>query len=67
MINSYVDENKSIINKSNLICDDFVFEKNNYISIIMMLNNEIEINVVNQKLIIVNNIFALQKPLSKSR
>ena len=65
MINSYIDENKSIINESNLICDDFVFEKNNYVSTIIMLNDEIEINIVNQKFIVINNIFALQKSLSK--
>ena len=66
MINSYVDGDKSIINKSNLIFDDSAFEKSNYVSTIMMLNGETEINVVNQKFIIINNISALQKPLSKS-
>ena len=65
-INSHVDENKSAVNKSNFICHDFVFEKSNYVSIIIKLNDEIEINIVNQKFIIINNIFALQKPLSKS-
>ena len=60
-----MDENKSIINESNLIFDDFAFEKSNYVSAIMMLNDETEINVVNQKFIIINNISALQKPLSK--
>ena len=65
MINSYVDENKPIINESNLICDDFVFEKSNYVSIIIMLNGEAEINIINQKFIIINDIFALQNPLLK--
>ena len=65
VIDSYVDENKPIINESNLICDDFAFEKNNYVPIIMMLNDETEINIVSQKFIIINNIFVLQKPLSK--
>ena len=66
MINSHVDENKPIIKKSKEICDNFAFEKSNYISIIMMLNDEIEINIVNQKFIVINNILASQKFLSKS-
>ena len=62
---SHVDENKSIINKLNLICEGFAFEKINYVSIIMMLNDELEIHIVNQKFIVINNIFALRKFLSK--
>ena len=42
-----------------------MFEKSNYVSIIIILNDEAEINIVNQKFIIINNISALQKPLSK--
>ena len=64
-INSHVDEDKSIISKPNLIYDDFAFGKNNYVSAIIMLNDETEINVVNQKFIIINDISARQKPLSK--